>query len=138
MFRFNSPLASIAAALLLGPWFVIPALLLAVTFTDVVGMGGLSLDRRSFLAFSGVGFVGLMYAYPITVLFGLPMFLILRKLKLDKLLIILAVSQIPALILYFLGRSSLQGALAVSFFSASVAFGCWLVYYFTRPIKEKP
>lgn len=137
MFRVKSSIASIFLALLLGPWFVIPALLILVIFTDVTGMNDLALDHRSFLAFSGIAFIGLMYAYPITVLFGLPVFLILRKFKLDKLPILLSVSLLPALLAYLAGESSLSGALSVALFSVFTAFGCWLIYYYTHPLSTE-
>ena len=93
------------AAGLIGPLGLYPAFFIAWVVLALVDTyeGRASLESASdgLLLFLGMATVGLIYAYPLTIVFGLPSAALLRKLNLFKLPIVLLVSLIPVSILFW-------------------------------------
>jgi hypothetical protein len=71
--------------------------------------------------------IGLIFAFPLTIIFGIPIALILQKLNIFKLPIILSLSLVPVTLLAVF-ISSFHGMSIFYYFSLAVAFSYWLVY----------
>ncbi|WP_319557348.1 hypothetical protein [Thiomicrorhabdus sp.] len=120
------------AAGLIGPLGLYPAFFVAWVVLALLDTyeGRASLESASdgLLLFLGMATVGLIYAYPLTIMFGLPSAAFLRKLNLFKLPIVLLISLIPVSILFGIFVPTFYGWLIYGYASLSVAFLCWLTF----------
>lgn len=114
-------------AFLLGPIFLLPAMMLGILVSAVFDP---SADIRAALeAFYIYAFVGLIFfAYPMTLFLGLPAIHLLSRYKRLTLAYLLPISFFGAGIVTLITGSTLGGFLMFAYCSAAVGFGCWYVY----------
>lgn len=112
----------------LGPLLLVPGL-------GAVGVLVSVLNLSSFSDFWGMtalylmyGVVGLIFAYPAAVIYGLPVMLALRAFGKFTLPFLLVASVLPASILLGIVAPSFLGWLLYSYSSVIVALGCWYVF----------
>ena len=120
------------AAGLIGPLGLYPAFFVAWIVLALLDTceGRASFESASdgLLLFLGMATVGLIYAYPLTIVFGLPAAALLRKVKLFNLPVVLLVSLIPVSILFGVFVPTFHGWLIYGYASLSVALLCWLTF----------
>ena len=120
------------AAGLIGPLGLYPAFFIAWFFLAIIdayeGRASFESAGDGLLLFLGMASVGLIYAYPLTILFGLPVAALLRKLNWFKLPFILLLSLVPVTILFGLFVPIFYGWLIYGYASLAVAFMCWVAY----------
>ena len=125
--KLSSHLQRNVAATLASPVALIP----------IVSLGGILLSL--FFEFENFGFeelklaisfsiLTLMYAYPITIIFGAPVSVLLQKLGCFKLQLVLPISLIPTLFFHFKFGFDLKWFSMFSVCSISVALTYWLIF----------
>lgn len=84
-----------------------------------------------------VSVIGLIYAYPLTMLIGMPLFILLRKFNKDNFITILFISQLPVLLMLAFTKGDYSSPVAISYFSACVSLSCWFLYRISEPLSAR-
>jgi len=115
--------------MLLGPLASLPAgitgTILMVYFSEVKQIADLHYLIETSIT---IGMAGAYYAYPFTLLYGLPVFLILRQYNYERLWLVVFLSVIPV---YLLSGGSIGGRpnplLVTMSFAIWISVTCWLI-----------
>lgn len=110
--------------LILGPLLMVPTVWM-VLFISTVATGEKVFQGAMLGLF--IGIVGLVFAYPATLLVGIPAFVILERCNRLSLLNISLVSGICAVIIAQVFPASILNTLLCIYSALSVSTGCWLV-----------
>ena len=125
------------AAGIIGPLMLFPSLVLAGIFmavyeaeslSELYESGDFSVLIDAVVTFGSFALYGLIFAYPLTVFFGLPVAAILKKFGIFNLPVLLLVSLIPASIIFGIFEPTLYGWFFYGYASLAVALGCWYSY----------
>ena len=117
------------AAVLLGPLAVFPAALFGsviIWLTEYMPQYNLNEKLLVSLVFATMG---LFFAYPLTLLYGLSLFLILKHYKYERLWIVVIGAMIPVFIMSkvsFTSRMS-EPLIFYGYFAIWVSIACWLI-----------
>jgi len=114
------------SAFILGPLSVLPASIPLVLFFLATGEPLIEGIGGKIASGLFVGFLGLLVAYPLTLCYGMPVWLALNKLNKLTLRNILIASTGPA-ILIGIYVQEISSALFYSYFSVIVAGSCWII-----------
>ena len=114
MKRFKTPIGSLAFSCLVGPLAVIPAMLIGVLIIKVSGLTHTPLSVEDLKFTLMVSVIGLIYAYPLTMLIGMPLFILLRKFNKDNFVTILFISQLPVLSMLAFTKGDYSSPIAIS------------------------
>lgn len=127
MKAFSTETRANIAAFFIGPLFLIPAVLAGIAILSV--LNGQANEIGSALAVGVmVALYGLfVFAYPMTLIIGIPSILLLKKFGKYSLLSLVSVSFVGAGIVAVLIEPGLESWLLFCYCSASVSFGCWFV-----------
>lgn len=136
MKKFKTSIGSLAFACLIGPLIIIPAMPLGILILHAFGVIDTPIGVKELQATLLISSVGLIYAYPLTILFGVPLFMLLRKLQMDNLVTVVICSQLPVILMLLLTKGDFSSPVAISYFSAIVSVSCWFLYRVTMP-KER-
>lgn len=112
----------------LGPLLLVPALGMVGSVISIMNLSNFSDFTGMTALYLMYGAIGLMFAYPGTIIFGLPSMLALRAYNKFNLPMLIAVSLIPATIIFGLVMPTLGGWLFYGYSSAAVAVGCWYAF----------
>jgi len=112
----------------LGPLLLVPALGIVGSIISVLNLSNFSDLTGMTALYLMYGVIGLLFAYPGVIIFGLPSMLALRAYNKFSLPILIIVSVIPASILFGLVMPTLEGWLFYGYSSVVVAVGCWYVF----------
>ncbi|HEX7763787.1 MAG TPA: hypothetical protein VF433_09270 [Cellvibrio sp.] len=125
------------AAGIIGPLMLFPSLVMAGVFmaiyeaeslSELYEAGNFSVLIDAVITSGIFALYGLIFAYPLTIFFGLPVAALLRKIGMFNLPVLLLVSLIPANIIFGVFEPTLAGWLFYSYASLAVALGCWYSY----------
>ncbi|MEJ2345794.1 MAG: hypothetical protein P8090_10360 [Gammaproteobacteria bacterium] len=115
------------AAVLLGPLAVFPAMLIG---ESLLWIGAPAVPTDLVGQYHGavlVAAVGLAYAYPLTLVYGVPAFLILRRHRLDRLWIVIGAGMVPVAALWALNTYPVELFGVYAYFATWVSAACWII-----------
>lgn len=125
------------AAVIVGPLAVFPAMLIGESLLWIsVPASPPDLIEQSY----GAGIIaalGLVYAYPLTVVYGVPVFLILRWYQLDHLWMVVGIAMAPVAVIWAGYGYNVEVLLFAGYFAAWVSGACWLVAVWL-PARRSP
>lgn len=128
MKAYSDRTRKVVIASLLGPLAVIPAMVVAVAVMYMFDVSSQEPVSEIFEGTFVMAAFSLFYSYPLVIIYGLPLYLILRRYKKDSLIYILSLSLLPAAAL---GASYDTGGFWIfvifGYFSLSVALSCWML-----------
>ena len=117
------------ASVLLGPLAVFPAAIFGIVILSLTGyMPEHDLIDKVLVSIV-FAIMGLFFAYPLTLLYGLPLFLILKHYKYERLWVVVISTMIPVAIISderVLGRIA-EPLLFYGYFAIWVSVICWLI-----------
>jgi hypothetical protein len=125
------------AAGIIGPLMLFPSLVLAGVFitvyeseslSELYESGDFSVLIDAIAIFGSFALYGLIFAYPLTIFFGLPAAALLKKIGIFNLPAMLLVSLIPASVIFGIFEPTLEGWFFYGYASLAVALGCWYSY----------
>jgi len=130
-------MGSLAFSSLVGPLAVIPAMVFGVFIIKVSGLTHSSFSAEELKFTLMVSVIGLIYAYPLTMLIGMPLFILLRKFNKDNFITILFISQLPVLLMLAFTKGDYSSPIAISYFSACVSLSCYFLYRISEPLNAR-
>lgn len=124
-------------ALLIGPLATIPAILVLFTFMlfFIPKLPTNLLDSYGLATMYGV--FTLIASYAVTLIYGLPVYYLLKKLNLGFWGMLAVVSLMPACVVLLIGKNTWLAALVTAWVSLCVAFACWYLYEKACLIRAK-
>lgn len=129
---FSLPTRKNIAAVLIGPFSVLPICVVFGSAFSILFGGGLDQFSNEAPAYLLMGLVGIPIAYIVTLLYGLPVVLLLAKLNQLKLPIILFLSVLPAGLFCLLVVQQPYLFLVYGVISMLVAASCWGIYKYVQ------
>ena len=138
MKAFSNRTRNLVGTVVLGPLSVLPAILIAATFIGIFGPGitqDVLEDLNGWFLFL---LVALLYSYGFTIIYGLPVYLILLKLQKNTFPYVFVASLVPSLILISFSPEMWQSFIIMGYFSLCVGLCCWfLVRNLSRDSSNK-
>ncbi len=127
MKKFSDTIIKNLASILVGPIAVVPAMFLILFIGDVLKPDASSnIDWPQVL---GVyGFVSAAIAYVVTLLFALPLMLLLQKFKAFNIFSVIASAVLISLVITLMTSGQFLTFLILSYFSVIVAVASWFVH----------
>ena len=121
---FSSNGRNLLLAVILGPLAIIPAMIIGITLLIILFPSEADNLRATYTAGLVIALVGLAYSYGFTLFYGMPIYLILRKLEVANLATVTLSALLPAAIIG-VATSAVEIGLLSSYFSLVVAYSCW-------------
>lgn len=119
-------------AVVVGPLALVPAIVLA-TLANTLCQGGSS-DWQELMVFAlTVSVIGLFFAYPLVLAFGVPAVLVLRHYQRLGFVPLAILGVLCALLLTLCFSPYLNAFLMFGYCSVWVVSGCWYAYKYTKP-----
>lgn len=114
-------------AVLLGPLSIIPAMVVASTLIIIISPSNPPNIFEQYWGGFLISLFGLAYSYGFTILYGVPAYLVLKKLHRNNLFYILAASLVPAMVFFAISPNAWPIYVAMAYFSVIVGFACWII-----------
>ena len=118
---------NLSLAVIISPLAIIPAMLLAISIFRLIYPEAQAELFRQYHGGLVISFFGLLIGYGFTILYGLPMYWLLNRLKHYNLYTITTVSLVPALLFSIFDSQQWPYYLAMAYFSVFVAMTFWKI-----------
>ena len=114
-------------AVIVGPLSIIPAMVLAQTLVFIASPANPPDILEQYKGGIFVSVVGLLYSYGFTLLYGVPVYLALKKFGKNKAIYVFMASLVPAILFLAMSPELWPIYLAMAYFSIVVGFSCWFI-----------
>ena len=129
---FSLPTRKSIAAILIGPLSVLPICIVFGSLFSLLFGSGLKQFTNEAPVYLMMGLVGIPIAYVVTLVYGLPVMLLLNKFKRLNLLNLALLSVVPAGLFCILVVQQPYLFLVYGVISMLVAISCWRVYKYVQ------
>jgi hypothetical protein len=127
MRTFSESTRQTILAVFIGPLSIIPAMAAAQTFIFLISPANTPDIAEQYWGGFLISAIGLLYSYGFTFLYGVPVYIVLKKLQINRAVYIFVASLVPAVVFFIMSPDAWPIYLAIAYFSVIVGFSCWFI-----------